>query len=262
MLYNLHTHSHYCGHGSGEISEYAGYAASKGFSMLGFSEHCPFPDSLLENSRMPFSSMALYEDDVRRAGASMPFPVYLGYEIDYYDEYSSFFQSLSERTDFLIAGVHYVRRPDGTFRTPFNPGFSDDDVKRYADAAVKVMETGLLTFLAHPDVFLCRRHFDKVAEEAARTIASAAAELSVPLEVNGNGLLKGCGENEGYPSPHFWRIASEYVDSAVVSSDAHAVRNLDRTHSFSRAFAGVFDLSVLEPYDDNGRPRLRKADQS
>ena len=202
MLYNLHTHSHYCGHGSGEISEYAEYAASKGFSMLGFSEHCPFPDSLLGNSRMPFSSMALYEDDVRRAGASMPFPVYLGYEIDYYDEYSSFFQSLSERTDFLIAGVHYVRRPDGTFRTPFNPGFSDDDVKRYADAAVKVMETGLLTFLAHPDVFLCRRHFDKVAEEAARTIASAAAELSVPLEVNGNGLLKGCGENEGYPSPH------------------------------------------------------------
>ena len=117
MLYNLHTHSHYCGHGSGEISEYAEYAASKGFSMLGFSEHCPFPDSLLGNSRMPFSSMALYEDDVRRAGASLPFPVYLGYEIDYYDEYSSFFQSLSERTDFLIAGVHYVRRPDGTFRT-------------------------------------------------------------------------------------------------------------------------------------------------
>ena len=262
MLYNLHTHSHYCGHGSGEISEYAGYAMEKSFDMLGFSEHCPFPTDLFYKTRMPFASMGIYEQDVRDRASEVSFPIYLGYEIDYFPEFDSFFRSLSERTDYLIAGVHFVKCPDGTYHTPFNPGFSDDDVKRYAEAAVRVMETGLVLFLAHPDVFLCKRRFDKVAEEASRTIASAAAELSIPLEINGNGLLKGSGESEGYPSPHFWHIAREYISTAVVSTDAHAVMNLDRTLPYCRAFAADFGINVLEPCIQDGRIAFRTEEQS
>ena len=130
MLYNLHTHSHYCGHGSGEISEYAEYAASKGFSMLGFSEHCPFPTGRFRSTRMPYSEMEKYENDVRSSASGFSFPVLLGYEIDYMEQWHDYFRSVRERVDYFTAGVHFVERPDGTFRTPFNDGFSDDDVRR------------------------------------------------------------------------------------------------------------------------------------
>ena len=262
MLYNLHTHSHYCGHGSGEIAEYADYASAEGFEVLGFSEHCPFPTELFHRTRMPFAMMGTYEKDVRARASEHSFPVLLGYEIDYSEEFDSYFRTVLDHVDYLIAGVHFVACPDGTYHTPFNPGFSDDDVRRYADAAVKVMETGLISFLAHPDVFLCRRRFDKVAEEAAITIASAAAELSIPLEINGNGLLKGNDEAEGYPSPCFWHIARDYVSTAVISSDAHVVKNLDRTLPFCRSFASDSGFDVLDPYVKDGRLAFRKEQES
>ena len=257
MLYNLHTHSHYCGHGSGEIYEYADYAASRGFSMLGFSEHCPLPDGSFSSTRMPFSSMEKYESDVRASGKLAPLRIYLGYEIDYSEHFDSFYRMISDRTDYLIAGVHFVERPDGTYHSPFYAGFSDDDVRRYADSAVKAMESGLISFLAHPDVFLCNRRFDKVAEDASRMIASAAAELSVPLEINGNGLMKSSTEYEGYPSSGFWCVAREYVKTAVISTDAHAVKNLDRTIPFCRAFAADSGIDVLVPYAIDGHLGFR-----
>ena len=262
MLYNLHTHSRYCGHGSGEIMDYLSYASGKGFSFLGFSEHCPFPTGRFRSTRMPYSEMEKYENDVRSSASGFSFPVLLGYEIDYMEQWHDYFRSVRERVDYFTAGVHFVERPDGTFRTPFNDGFSDDDVRRYAEQVVKVMESGLVSFLAHPDVFLCRRHFDSVTEETSRMIASASASLSVPLEINGNGMLKDSEGYEGYPSGNFWRIASEYVDAAVISTDAHTVSNLDRTIPYVRAFAEKAGIAVLEPYVSDGGLSFRKEPQS
>ena len=82
MLYNLHTHSRYCGHGSGEIVDYLSYASGKGFSFLGFSEHCPFPTGRFRSTRMPYSERGEYENDVRSSASGFSFPVLLGYEID------------------------------------------------------------------------------------------------------------------------------------------------------------------------------------
>ena len=64
MKYNLHTHSFYCGHGSGTIKEYADFAQASGYEVFGFSEHIPFPDNHFKSSRMDYSRKALYEADV------------------------------------------------------------------------------------------------------------------------------------------------------------------------------------------------------
>ena len=82
MTYNLHTHSFYCGHGSGMIKEYADRAEEKDFDILGFSEHIPFRDGFLSKSRMPYGDYASYESDVRKEKERRPFPVLLGYEVD------------------------------------------------------------------------------------------------------------------------------------------------------------------------------------
>ena len=253
MLYNLHTHSFYCGHGSGRISEYASRAEEKGFSFLGFSEHCPFPDGLFADTRMAYGEMAAYEGDVR--AEERPFPVLLGYEIDYMKGLHQYFAEVRERTDYLIAGVHFVRRPDGGWATPFSQGFDDGDIIAYIDRAVEAMESGLITFFAHPDVFLCRRPYDRLAADAAREISRASKALSIPLEINGNGILKGKG---GYPHPAFWEEVRKNTDVAVLSTDAHHPEHLDKTIGEIRRFAEDLDFTVLEPALDDGRLVLRR----
>ncbi len=243
IRYNLHTHSFYCGHGSGKISEYCGRAEEEGFGVLGFSEHCPFPDGRLSASRMPYSSMRVYEEDVR--GQKRPFRILLGYEVDYFSEMRAFYEETAARVDYLIGGTHFIRRADGTLTSVFEPGLSSDDLRIYADSTVKAMETGLFSFYAHPDVFLSAREFDAEAKAVSSAILDAAADLDIPLEINGNGLIQG----RGYPSRGFWEIAAEKGVPALLSTDAHSVRNLDASFEGISAFARELGIEVLYPED-------------
>ena len=181
MRYNLHTHSFYCGHGSGRIGEYCDEAERNGFSLLGFSEHCPFPDGLLSRSRMPFPSMELYERDVR--SERRPFSILLGYEVDYFRSRRSYYERLKERVDYLIGGTHYIFRPDGSMASVFDSLLSGDDIRRYADQTVRAMSSGLFSFYAHPDVYLSERPFGKDEEAAAALILDAAAEHLLKIDV-------------------------------------------------------------------------------
>jgi len=60
---NLHTHSYYCGHGFGEVVEYAQEGLDQGLALLGMSEHCPVPDNRWAGSRMSYSMLDSYNKD-------------------------------------------------------------------------------------------------------------------------------------------------------------------------------------------------------
>lgn len=263
MKYNLHTHSFYCGHGSGKINEYAEYARSKGFDMLGFSEHCPFPDDALSSTRMAYSEMKSYEEEVIAERRSKP-SVFLGYECDYLPKWNSYFEDLFVRVDYLISGTHFVKREDGTLATPFAE-FSTKDVISYANAFIKAMETGLFLFMAHPDVFLCNYKWNDSAKAASIDILEAARSLDVPLEINANGIIKANTSDEelwGYPNKHFWALAEEYGIKAICSSDAHEVENLDKHYDDVWNFASEFKLEMVEPVLDNGKLILENSSRN
>ncbi len=246
MNYNLHTHSFYCGHGSGLISEYAAEAEKAGFFLLGFSEHCPFPDNFLSKSRMPFASASLYEQDVKALDCS--FPVLLGYEVDYFRNRRSYYEEIHSRVDYLITGTHYIFRKDGSVASVFDADLTSSDLSLYADSVIEAMSSGLFSFCAHPDVFLSARSFDKEAKAVSVAILEAAKELGMPLELNGNGYMKG----RGYPSRGFWEIAHDMGIPALLSSDAHRVKDLAAPFDFLHSFADGLALDLLEPYMENG----------
>ena len=241
MKYNLHTHSFYCGHGSGKIGEYAEEAERNGFSLLGFSEHCPFPDEFLSRSRMPYSARNAYESDVRALSAS--FPVLLGYEVDYFPGRKGYYEEVLEDVDYLITGTHYIPRKDGSMVSVFDADLTSSDLSVYADAVIKAMESGLFSFTAHPDVFLSSHPFDEESKAISRAILEAAKDLGMPLELNGNGHLKG----RGYPSREFWETAKDMGIPALLSSDAHRVQDLAAPFDFLRSFAEDITLEILEP---------------
>ena len=239
-MYNLHTHSFYCGHGSGTIAEYAKEAERLGFSVLGFSEHCPFSDNFLSSSRMPYSDMVHYERDVR--SLDCPFPVILGYEVDYFKSWHGYYEEIRERADYLIGGTHYIFRSDGSVKGAFAP-LDKEDMKYYAKQTIKALSSGLFSFFAHPDAYLSATPFDMEAKAIAIDILDAAEDCGVPLEINGNGIAAG----RGYPSEDFWRLAAERGMPAVISSDAHKVSNLDKSLLAAEAFAEKMGIDILYP---------------
>ena len=81
---NLHTHTARCGHASGAVEEYCREAVNQGVAVLGFSDHAPFPDGRYPESRMDYSELPAYLDDIERMRSRFPELVLLaGAEVDY-----------------------------------------------------------------------------------------------------------------------------------------------------------------------------------
>ena len=83
-------------------------------------------------------------------------------------------------------------------------------------AVLAAMDTGLFTYVAHPDIM----HFtgdSALYERQMRRICVAAREKQIPLEIN----LLGIRDNRHYPREEFWRFAGEEGSPVTFGFDAH-----------------------------------------
>jgi histidinol-phosphatase (PHP family) len=245
---NLHTHSFYCGHGSGQIREYAQAAVEHGLKVLGFTEHCPVPDSRWARTRMDYEQMPLYEQDVRDARQNTPLTVLTAYECDYLPQYQSYYEELKAKTDYLICSIHDLSFDMDREYSVFWNTLTKEDLALYTDLYCKALQSGLFLFGAHPDVFAYNYHvWDDEAKACSKAIIECAASSGVALEINSNGMRKrkvktAQGERYAYPILPFWQLASEYPVTVVTNSDAHKPSEiwagLDKVVSFSQE-AGI-----------------------
>ena len=246
MLYsqakvNLHTHSFYCGHGAGEISDYVKEAKAEGkLSVLGFSEHCPVPDNRWPSTRMQFDQLPLYIRDVRASRAeenaqAKGLQILLGAECDYMPQYHSYFKDEllgKQGFDYLIGAVHFHHDPiTGAYiypnKIPDYTPFLGEYVKNY----IMTIESGLFLFCAHPDLYAYNTPWSADLKAAAKDIIQCAKEHDTILEVNGNGLRKGLAQIGGvlrhkYTIPEFWEMALDAGVRICCNSDAHAPKEL------------------------------------
>lgn len=225
---NLHTHSFYCGHGTGEISEYVVEARRKGIQLLGFSEHCPVPDNRWSTSRMSYGQMSSYEADIQEARRACDDLVILtGYECDYLPQYKSYYQELQERVSYLIVSVHDLSFELGVEQQVFAHPLTKEDLHVYTDLYCQGLQSRLFLFGAHPDVFAYYYYgWDDETKACSRAIIECAVSEGVALEINSNGLRKSKqmtsqGRCSSYPLFEFWQLASEYPVKVVTNSDAH-----------------------------------------
>ena len=257
MKYNLHTHSFYCNHGSGEIQDYVDEARKLGLEMLGFSEHSPFPDRILEdnNSRMSFPQKPFYEEDVRKASKTVSFPVLLGYECDVWPGEESYLKDLSHEADFLIFGLHFLPGADGQRMSPFYESISiKGNLKVYSDAFMRAVSLGIFSFAAHPDVFMCGYpRWDEETKALSKDIIQASIQANMPLEVNANGIDKSLSKGEfpyRYPNVHFWEMARDMGASCVCNMDAHTITHLSLRRNEVDEFCTSMNLKMAEPSFD------------
>lgn len=233
---NYHTHTTRCGHATGTDEEYVIAAIAAGYTVLGFSDHAFLPNyNRSVTMRGDYSELIPYQQSVaalKKKYASQ-IDVLTAMEAEYFPRFHDYYSQLltSHQMDYLILAIHYIEFDDTINRMAFYAGTitQPQDALRYAEMALLGMNSGLFTYVAHPDLFLASYpRFDEGAAQAARLIATRAKELQMPLEFNQGGMRSrglitiGDEVRYRYPVRQFWEIVREIGAPVILGVDAHS----------------------------------------
>lgn len=242
MIANYHTHTPRCGHAVGSEETYVQGALDRGLKILGFSDHAPyvFPGAYYSNFRMPMERLEDYAQTVMRMKETYrgQLELHLGVELEYYPAYLPELLPIlrDQGVEYAILGQHFLGNEIGDRYS----GEATREVavlERYCNQVSEAMDTGLFTYLAHPDLI----HFVGAKsdyQDRIRTLCRRANASETPLELNFLGLAG----RRHYPNPDFWEVAAEENCKVVLGCDAHEPQALKDIELERQA------LEFLKPY--------------
>ena len=232
---NLHTHTFRCKHADGDVQEYAKAALQAGLKVLGMSDHTPLPDGRWSTVRMGMEELDDYANAIRNARQAFPgLKILSGMECEWMPEYRSFYEEdLLGRLelDYLIGSVHYFPFK-GEWRNVIDGVRTREELFSYTEWVIRTMETGLFSFIAHPDLFAnSYMEWDEDSAHCAKSIFDAAKLHKVPLELNVSGYRKRLvhakdGLRPMYPWKPFWKAAQNEGVEIIINSDAHSPKDI------------------------------------
>jgi histidinol-phosphatase (PHP family) len=233
---NFHTHTSRCHHAVGDVSDYIKSALDKKMTHLGFSDHTPLPDNRWPDVRMHMGELEDYVYDIESAKKNFPdIQIYLGAECEYAPEYVNYYkEELIDRYRFqyLVGGAHYFPC-NGEWVNCYGAENSRRNLAAYTDYLIRSIDSGLFSFIAHPDLFArFYLQWDSEAESCSKAILEAASDKNALLEINGYGYRKTEidtieGKRRPYPIEPFWDMAAEYKIPVIINSDAHKPEDVD-----------------------------------
>ena len=174
--------------------------------------------------------------------------IHLGLETEYSKTALEERKELKGMVEYLLLGQH--------FDDPSNRNFSvfrkntDEEILEYARLVCEGIDSGLFTYLAHPDVIMNgQEEFTQACEKAAHMIGKKAQETGIPLEINCHGIGKGRkpfpdGDMYYYPNRDFWSILAQYEIKGIVGIDAHDPRDLLDTEAVEEGLRELADLDI------------------
>lgn len=248
---NFHTHTYLCKHAEGRPIDYVKEAEKFNCKALGFSDHCPYPDSSWAYCRMNKDEIDLYKSLVEEAAAEAAFPVYFGFECEWHPHFKSWYNDYLKaeiKTDFLVLGSHWY---DINGSLEYIPEINNKkEVFNYIDFTIEGMTTGIYNFLAHPDLFLSYiENVDADYLACSKALIQAAIDLNMPIEINGYGTLKRMINRNGileyiYPVTSFWEIARDMGAQIICNSDAHYPAHTILSNLRARQFAENLNIKI------------------
>ena len=271
LLVNYHTHTWRCMHAQGAEEDYVRRAIDAGFSVLGFSDHTPWPytSGFVSGMRMRWDQFPGYLNTVLtlREKYAGQIKILVGLECEAFPAWFGWLRDLKARyLDYVLMGNHYDATDEGDHELLSDRGgfyfghcTRPEQVRRYVQRTIAGMETGIFDYVAHPDLF-CHVYdrFDDDCAAASRDLCEAAAALNLPLEYNLLGVQYHARPQEhdklGYPCPRFWEIAARYPVKAIIGFDAHAPEHLSRRDLYDAglAFLRGLGIQVLPHLDKPG----------
>ena len=248
MIANYHTHTPRCNHAQGSEQEYVDAALSAGLKILGFSDHTPyfFPGDYYSSFRMHPEALPGYVSTVNglRERYGDRLEIHVGVEAEYYPKYFDRLLDFlrQEQVEYMILGQHFVgNEPDGVYS-----GRETADkavLEAYVRQIVAAMETGLFTYVAHPDI-LNYTGSTSVYNEWMGVLVREAANCGVPLEFN----FLGFREGRNYPNRRFLELVAQAGLPMVLGCDAHQPEALKvpKVEAQVRGILAELGISVLD----------------
>lgn len=235
MTYNYHTHTARCNHASGTEEEYILRAIEGGITHMGFSDHAPyiFPDGYESYYRVPEAQVQDYFSvlNALRDKYKHQLDLKIGFEMEYYPSFfeDMYAKAISYGCEYLVLGQHFSgdERPDGFYVA--NPTQDASLLREYVSNVLEAMNTGVFSYVAHPDLFNFTGE-EAVYEQEMRRLCAAAREQNIPLEINFLGMRAG----RHYPQERFWKLAGEERAPVTFGFDSHDVQ-------------GAYDPASLKP---------------
>ena len=226
MKYNYHTHTALCRHATGTNEEYVLAAIEAGFDEIGFADHCPWNfESFVSGMRMGKQDLPAYCDSIRALGEKYKdrISIKLGLECEYFPKYIPWLREKIEEhgIDYLILGHHFCVDEPGSI---YNGNITEpSQLYTFRDDILEAMETGLFSYVAHPDIFMRGYpQFDGHCRKISEDIIRKSVETGVPLEYNLLGFSHSkLDGKQGYPYPDFWDMVSEIKPPVTMGIDAH-----------------------------------------
>lgn len=257
---NYHTHTYRCKHAKGDVEDYIDMAKLKNVRELGFSDHTPLPDDWWLSVRMGKEELSGYVDsviDAKKKYSQMR--ILLGLECDYRKDYEWYYKDEIlglYPMDYLIGSIHAIPYHGDMVSCFIKEGYDKKLVSIYAELFVKAMESGLFTFMAHPDLFcLSVDGWNEEAMAASIYMLQAAKELDMPLEINCSGIRKSMDMKRteiAYPKREFWELAGRFGIKGIVNSDAHSpmdlLANMDAGYFIQKEY-GIENFVIPEKGD-------------
>ena len=251
---NLHNHTYYCRHGSGNVADYMVWAEKAGLKVLGFSEHVPLPGGPLTGNRMDARLQSFFWSEVEQAAAAFPgIRLLRAYEGEYIPELRDYQRELKERwhLDYMILSNHFVWENG---KSEAFPSTADPVIlKKAAEQITANIQGGEGLFLAHPDlIFHNGCPWCPESKAVSKEIIECAKACRMPLEINAYGLRKvmltdAAGVHRfRYPLRQFWELAGEIGGVEVVcNSDAHVPSSIMKRVPECMEWAREFGLTVV-----------------
>ena len=225
MKASYHTHTFRYKHATGSEEQYIEQAIAEGLEILGFSDHAPMPygNGFVSTYKMAPDEIGAYFSTLLslKEKYKNKIDIKIGFETEYYP-------SMWERClefwrpyplDYLILGQHFA--PEEAVKDKVYAGWDSPDKDRvtaYTDCVIKAMNTGLITYVAHPDLINYSGD-DREFLKAERTrLINEAVRLGIPLEYNLLGMS--CGR--AYPDGEFWELAVALGSKVIIGCDSHS----------------------------------------
>ena len=223
MIANYHAHTWRCNHATGCEEDYVNRAVECGLQVMGFSDHTPywFHSDYYSHFRMFPEQLEDYCDTVQalRKNYVNQIELHLGLEVEYYPAY---FDELMARlrdtpVEYMLLGQHFVGNEIGCHYAG-RATDREEILAQYCDQTIDAMQTGLFTYLAHPDLLYFTGE-DKAYRYHMARLCREAKCCNIPLEIN----LLGIRTSRHYPDMRFWEVAAEENCTVILGCDSHDV---------------------------------------
>lgn len=243
MVNNYHTHTYRCLHAIGSDEDYVKCAIQAGMKQLGFSDHTPwhYDSSFQPTMRMDKSQLDDYVKSISllKEKYKDQIDILIGLECEYFEKYMPWLKQIlqSYPIDYIILGNHYYQSDETRiyFGSPLNKSY----LKSYVDHCIKAIDSGLYSYIAHPDL----ANFDSKDPfylQEMKRLCQYAKKHNMPLEFN----LLGFSTGRHYPNKDFWQIASHYQNKVIIGFDAHSPDSLLNQDVYQQALHYLSSLNV------------------